>query len=1423
MLLLALTENKSSSQSPGISGLQLKSNESLFGHQVDRLRKEKVKKEMIRLGVLLLLVAGLVGRGTDAAAADDGSLLIRFGSAINLDPSDVEMRSVFDGYNFWALKVNEGGGIQVLPGRFFKVEMMVVDDGKDAKRHEDGLRRQVEENGAHFLLGSLTSFANEDSKVAAETKTITMTCCHGPPAVYEQSAEDSKGILNYLFGIHVNSETYPLKFLQMVGLMERDTSIGMMVTMDEEDPYGKSLFTYSTFLSAKKLVDALRKDKGLPLRAEQYVLPLSQVTNATHIRGIVADMKNNSHDLLMGFTLGPDGQQMMLEVEEQKVSTRGVFVTVAPTSATTVRNLTSLGIDVEYVTSAGQWHPGANFIDSGGDALWPDARTFAREMEAYLMEETGERIAASYTHASAAAACTAIQKALENAFFKCQLQDPNFSSFNDLLAQEVDCEGETLTESGFDVIHRALRNLRSESFFGDILFDGNQRNFGRSSLTLQLQGETEEGLNKAKIFESSIFGPSVYSTTLVQEAVLPDDVQTALPVYPRPIRPGVDLDICPSGEGSDEFRVCRACNAGEYRLSLSDGGFDYNCEECDTSSYSATARSSRCTFCPYGSGTLQPGAVSETACVCREGFYKEYSDDVSCTECPVGAACPGSDSTILAKPGYWVDAYFRSDGVYVQQLIQCFPASDCPQTDGQTCDSGLGGNVCSWCGFDNGNKDTPNYFSLFGSCTECYGKSADFFLHIAIYITWIIMNIVLAEHYTAFKIGFDWMQIMSFIGIINAGWPNSVNQYFDVATLFAFDLDIVSWSCSAANWDFLKEMIIQFSLPFCLALFWMLITGVQIILRKAHRIPVIGKWGRKWNNSSLVPGTMHYRVRRILIFLGFTDGKPPSSRLPLSKILLAFEATYQINSYYALSSLSTENIGGKEVLSSAPYYQQDTSVIAVGVTGLIILSIFFPLFLLIRLASFAPQPKKIKYGKDEKIHVSIDHGHFLEAKNQESYGFLFEMFRVELWPVSLFHFLHRFVQIILIVMISDADIAIYCSLAWNLVFLLFFMVKNPSNEEKVNVCHKANFFSILIMLLTGAFFSLENQRMGISGALHTFIQAAIDRACKKHLPRYVASFRRVEDLITEISPFKIWSWVAYRLNVLEDNIENDSSLEYAEARRELTHFVLLSRSISKLEQKNPCMSVLSLSQEAVLWRKMVLSRPDLLDLLYVNPDGAQRHYLSFFKVYYKHFWHPDRKLLFSPPRTVLAWYDKFMSALNRMRGIQHEHSGVAIQLDDVSEEDFQTIYSEEYQSTIETPESEGMNFSRQLSSKEIKALDFRTPISSTVTRPHRARISYWLVRHKEDLTSRIAFDHFMYSIIENKNTSLCEKMAQYLLFKQRSEFKSRKMKKLNFLDVDDESANYCQSDLSHVEQEYIVLLLMQQIHISPFDHRASYL
>lgn len=1371
---------------------------------------------MSRLGVLVLCAlilfvehaVELCGQGAGAANNDESDLLIRFGSAINLDPTDVEMRSVFDGYNFWALKVNEGGGIQVLPGRFFKVEMMVVDDGRDVKKHEDGLRRQVEENGAHFLLGSLTSFANEDSKVAAETKTITMTCCHGPPAVYQQSAEESKGILNYLFGIHVNSETYPLKFLQMVGLMERETSIGMMVTMDEEDPYGKSLFTYSTFLSAKKLVDSLRKDKGLPLRVEQYVLPLSQVMNATYISEIVADMKNNSHDLVMGFTLGPDGQQMMFEVEEQKVSTRGVFVTVAPTSATTVKNLTSLGIDVEYVLSAGQWHPGANFIDSSPDALWPDARAFAREMEAYLLEETGEKIAASYTHASAAAACTAIQKALESAFFKCQLEDPNVSSFEDLLAQEVNCEGETLTESGLDVIHRALRNLRSESFFGDILFDGNQRNFGRSSLTLQLQGETEEGLNKAKIFDSSIFGPSMYNTTLVQEAVLPDDVQTALPVYPRPIRPGVDLDICPSGEGSDEFRVCRACNAGEYRLSLSDGGFDYNCEECDTSSYSATARSSRCTFCPYGSGTIQPGAVSETACVCREGFYKEYSDDASCTECPIGAVCPGSNSTILAKPGYWVDAYLRADGVNVQHLIQCFPESDCPQTDGQTCAAGLGGNVCSWCGFDNGNKDTPNYFSLFGACTECYSKAADFFLHIAIYITWIIMNIVLAEHYTAFKIGFDWMQIMSFIGIINAGWPNSVNQYFDVATLFAFDLDIVSWSCSAANWDFLKEMIIQFSLPFCLALFWIFITVIQIILQKCHKIPVIGKWGRKWSNSSLVPGTMHYRIRRLFIFLGFTNGKTPSSRLPLSKILLAFEATYQINSYYALSSLSTENIGGQEVLSSAPYYKQDTSVIAVGVTGLIILSILFPLFLLIRLASFAPQPKKIKYGKDEKVHVSIDHGHFLEAKNQESYGFLFEMFRVELWPVSLLHFLHRFVQIMLIVLISDADIAIYCSFAWNLLFLLFFMVKKPSNEEKVNVCQKANFFSILIMLLTGAFFSLENQRIGISGALYTFmqvvclanlcitgciflmsffvqilerwcvfsVQAAIDRACKKHLPRYVASFRRVEDLITEISPFKIWSWVANRLQVLEDNIKNDSSVEYIEARRELTHFVLLSRSISKLEEKNPCMSVLSLSQEAVLWRNMVLSRPDLLDLLYVNPDGAQRHYISFFKVYYRHFWHPDRKLLFSPPRTVLACYEQFMSVLNRMRGIEHENSGVAIQLDDVSEEDFQTIYSEEYLSPIETAESEGMYFSRLLSSKEIKNLDFRTPISSTVTRPHRSRIAYWLVRHKEDLTSRIAFDYFMYRIIENKHTSLCEKMAQYLLFKQRSEFKSRKVR-----------------------------------------------
>lgn len=183
------------------------------------------------------------------------------------------------------------------------------------------------------------------------------------------------------------------------------------------------------------------------------------------------------------------------------VRLRTLFLTVAPTSSSTVNGLAKSGIVLEHILSAGQWHPevawGAPPGRNGAtepQIMWQNATDFSNKYEAFMkgQNQTETLRAATYTIASAAAAGNALQLAIHQAF---QVQICNLSTWNGdaqaLFSTQWNCIADDAAQQpdskiGLDRIHSALRSLSTSTFFGNIDFDENQRNIGRDALTLQL-------------------------------------------------------------------------------------------------------------------------------------------------------------------------------------------------------------------------------------------------------------------------------------------------------------------------------------------------------------------------------------------------------------------------------------------------------------------------------------------------------------------------------------------------------------------------------------------------------------------------------------------------------------------------------------------------------------------------------------------------------------------------------------------------------------------------------------------------------------------------------------------------------------------------------------------------------------------------
>lgn len=208
------------------------------------------------------------------------------------------------------------------------------------------------------------------------------------------------------------------------------------------------------------------------------------------------------------------------------------------------------------------------------------------------------------------------------------------------------------------------------------------------------------------------------------------------------------------------------CPPGRYAFNDTYITQGISCIPCSEDSYKTDYGNIDCDRCPGGSRTNKRGATDPSDCACSPGSFLqeihlgEVPTTLTCSKCPSGGDCAGYRNDITPRPGYWLDRIPIEENATRLEILDCFGYQRCLGTSENACAEGWGGNLCSLCAFDNGNKDSGKYFSFFGACKRCYSTVVNVLLHLAVYLSWILLNLFVAEQYTVLALAIDWMQIM---------------------------------------------------------------------------------------------------------------------------------------------------------------------------------------------------------------------------------------------------------------------------------------------------------------------------------------------------------------------------------------------------------------------------------------------------------------------------------------------------------------------------------------------------------------------------------------------------------------------------------------------------------------------------------------
>ncbi|CAB9502425.1 affinity cAMP-specific and IBMX-insensitive 3',5'-cyclic phosphodiesterase [Seminavis robusta] len=469
--------------------------------------------------------------------------------------------------------LNEGGGVPIgfSQDHFVKFRLVSVMAGSTMARGYEGrhqylLRGLVKELEAPFIVGTCSFIASIEKEVAQDVQAILMAQV-GPPSFYQPANSNP-----FVFGIHINSDTYPLPNVQALDFWaaknnpSRDVPVRAIYRLESD-------FFRSTCQSAIQAlqnsgftnIEALefhptKDDNGDGIRNEFDNRTLGQIADNACPRA------PDFHPALFVCTL-IEHDILLERWRQNQCRPTSIWLTAA------TWQWAHENPDLRpYMHGGAQWHPALNYSDEYFDS--------GRDLLEYTYQQFGYN--GSYDQLVSYTVPILFSKHLQNAYKVATNPNP---------LQDF------ATPEGRELLRRDLKLLEVDTIFGEISFDKNQRNVGRGAAGTQwLPFERGEFIDvRRNEVQSNNQSDVVFANALVSP-LLQAETSIVLP--------------SPSAEG---------CNEGSFlnrtALENSSAILLSACESCPIDTYSAGDydAAESCAECPTGSTTK--GRTGQSECI----------------------------------------------------------------------------------------------------------------------------------------------------------------------------------------------------------------------------------------------------------------------------------------------------------------------------------------------------------------------------------------------------------------------------------------------------------------------------------------------------------------------------------------------------------------------------------------------------------------------------------------------------------------------------------------------------------------------------------------------------------------------------------------------------------------------------------------
>jgi len=440
-------------------------------------------------------------------------------------------------------------------------------------QHVAVLDSMLETLKPQYIMGTCTSVSSLEKALALKHKTVLMAQV-GPPGFYKDNNP-------YVFGIHVNSDTYPLPALQSLRFYingERKSIAKQPVRVIYRT---KSEFFYSTCRSVidKAILDGFdttaieydpegdEDDNGVLNKDD--VAFLEGMADQACPSGPVDGSEDAQHPALFAcVTAGVEAGTILARWRANGCRPGVTWFTTATWGWAESNKDT-----IPFFQGGGQWHKNFaysdQYFDSGQDVL------------DYGVSAYGYH--GNYDHVVSYAIPLLFSQHIKS-FFRIQNTPDVVGAF----------------ENNYEEMRRALLVLRTETIFGPVSFNEDQRNAGRGAAGMQwIPSSSSE--KHIQLFENELSEAGDYDDPFILGCVSPYDQAEAATIVPA----ASALDCSPGMFTSIE------------KVQNETALLESKCDTCPLDTFSmSNSRNLQCMTCPAGSTT--EGEIGSTYCVQME-------------------------------------------------------------------------------------------------------------------------------------------------------------------------------------------------------------------------------------------------------------------------------------------------------------------------------------------------------------------------------------------------------------------------------------------------------------------------------------------------------------------------------------------------------------------------------------------------------------------------------------------------------------------------------------------------------------------------------------------------------------------------------------------------------------------------------------